>query len=80
MGFFRDYFEDFTTFRLVCFLLAVVTLLILTFVWPALANSLGTNAPAVYYTVGAMVGVILLGFAGATIPYLIARRSGYKTL
>lgn len=76
MSFFQDYFEDFGTFRLVCFLLAVVTLLLLTFTWPALANSLGSNAPAVYYTVGAMVGVIVLGFAGATIPFLLARRNG----
>ncbi|RZK32108.1 MAG: hypothetical protein EOO61_17235 [Hymenobacter sp.] len=81
MGLFKGYFDDFTTFRQICFFLAVITLLLLTFVWPALINSFGTNAPAVWGTVGAMSAVILIGFAGATIPFLTARRKdGYRSL
>ena len=79
MSFFQDYFTDFGTFRFVCFFIAVLAILILAFTWPALAASYGTNAPAVWYTVGALVGVIVLGFAGATIPFLLHNRQ-YKRL
>jgi len=74
MGLFQDYFTDFTTFRLVCFLLAVTCTLILAFTWPALAATNSDHTSEILAVVGSLTGLIILGFAGATIPYFLKRK------
>lgn len=80
MSLFEGFFDDFGLFRQICFYVALLMLLLLLFVWPALANLYGTNAPAVYYTVAGMCTLIGLGFAGATIPFLLNRSKGYSAI
>lgn len=74
MGFFQDYFTDFTTFRLTCFLLAIFALLILAFTWPALAATNPDHTTELFAIVGSLIGVIVLGLAGASIPYFLHRK------